>query len=88
MPEAFVTEHTPNVCGTMPQKMLDANGAWVAVPSCQVLQEGIKGATDRNIHSVNGFLVRKDMRYLVSDVPEDPSQRAALLASGSKSQSS
>ena len=72
----------------VPQKMLDASGAWAAVPSCQVLQEGIKGATDRNIHSVNGFLARKDMHYLVSDVPEDPSQRAALLASGSKSQSS
>ena len=72
----------------VPQKMLDASGAWVAVPSCQVLQEGIKGATDRNILSMKVFLARKDMHYLVSDVPEDPSQRAALLASGSKSQSS
>ena len=64
------------------QKMLDAIGAWDAFPSCQVLQEGIKGAIDRHIHSVNDFLTRKDMHYLVSDVPEDPSQRAALLAPG------
>ena len=72
----------------VPQNMRDALGAWIAFPSFQVLKEGIKVATNRNIHSMNRFLECKDMYHLVSDVPEDPSQRAALLASGSKSQSS